>query len=104
MILLSARYGRWLLETVWRKGSDLLFSLAGVENLRKLSPDVALGLLSETVADDALFAWCRRINAFSWHPDYRIVTQPQIEALHELGVKVFPYTVAGGINGHTRTD
>jgi len=69
-----------------------------LERLRTFSSDVALGLLSETAADDTLFAWSRRIDAFSWHPDYRIVTQPQVEALHEIGLQVFPYTVAGEMN------
>lgn len=66
-----------------------------LEKLRKMSPDIALGLLSEISANADLFAWCRRFKGFSWHPDYRILTRPQVEAVHKSGMQVFPYTVKG---------
>jgi glycerophosphoryl diester phosphodiesterase len=69
-----------------------------LERLRILSPDISLGLLSETTADQSLLAWSRRIDAFSWHPDFRIVTRPQVEVLHGLGLQIFPYTVGGKMN------
>lgn len=69
-----------------------------LQRLREKAPDIALGLLSDVPADDRLFAWCRKIQGFSWHPDYRVVTRPHIEVLHQMGAKVFPYAVNGSID------
>ena len=64
-----------------------------LKNLRKQSSDIALGLLSNAPANKNLIAWFQRINGFSWHPDYRILSRRQVNALHEMGARVFPYTV-----------
>jgi glycerophosphoryl diester phosphodiesterase len=64
-----------------------------LEDLRRMAPAIALGLLSEHPADDHLFAWHHRIKAFSWHPDYRVLSRGQVEAFHKLGARVFPYCV-----------
>jgi glycerophosphoryl diester phosphodiesterase len=66
-----------------------------LENIHKIEPTIALGLLSEVAADEDLTEWCRRVNAFSWHPDYRVLTGDQVEILHHLGARVFPYSVEG---------
>jgi glycerophosphoryl diester phosphodiesterase len=36
---------------------------------------------------------CTRINVFSWHPDYKVVTPKQVNLMHANGIKVFPYNV-----------
>ncbi len=69
-----------------------------LENLRKLEPGIALGLLAEAPADERLRRWCQRINAFSWHPDFRVLTRQQVDSLHALGARVFPYAVDGRID------
>lgn len=69
-----------------------------LENLRQLDPDIALGLLSDAPADKSLLHWYRRIDGFSWHPDYRILTREQVDTLHAMGAKVFPYAVNGKID------
>jgi glycerophosphoryl diester phosphodiesterase len=69
-----------------------------LENLRRLDPSIALGLLSEDVADERLIHWHRRIKGFSWHPDYRILNRTQVETFHQLGARVFPYAVDGKID------
>jgi len=69
-----------------------------LENLRKLDPDMALGLLSDTPADARLLDCFRRVRGFSWHPDYRVLTRPQVTTLHGLGARVFPYAVDGTID------
>ncbi len=66
--------------------------------LRRLDPGVAIGLLAEVPADDRLFDWIDRLKAFSWHPDYRVLTRRQVDTLHSAGVNVFPYTVGGCID------
>jgi len=69
-----------------------------LENMRALDPGIALGLLSDTPADESLLHWYRRIDGFSWHPDYRILTRKQVDTLHGMGAKVFPYAVNGKID------
>jgi glycerophosphoryl diester phosphodiesterase len=69
-----------------------------LEKLRKLEPVIALGLLSEVSADESLFHWYRRIKGFSWHPDYRVLSRQQVDSLHQLGARVFPYAVDGKID------
>ncbi|MEE4114052.1 MAG: glycerophosphodiester phosphodiesterase family protein [Desulfobacteraceae bacterium] len=69
-----------------------------LENIRKREPAIALGLLSDVPADDRLNHWYHRIKAFSWHPDYRLLTQQQVDSLHALGARVFPYAVDGRID------
>jgi len=69
-----------------------------LENLRKREPGIALGLLAEDPADERLCRWYRRIEGFSWHPDFRVLTQQQVDNLHALGARVFPYAVDGRID------
>ena len=69
-----------------------------LENLRNLDPHIALGLLSDTPADQNLLHWYRRVGGFSWHPDFRVLTRQQVETLHGLGARVFPYAVNGRID------
>jgi glycerophosphoryl diester phosphodiesterase len=69
-----------------------------LEKLRRLEPGIALGLLSDVPADESLHHWYQRIKGFSWHPDYRVLTQHQVDSLHVLGARVFPYAVDGRID------
>jgi glycerophosphoryl diester phosphodiesterase len=69
-----------------------------LENLRKIEPDIALGLLSDVPADESLLHWFQRIKGFSWHPDFRVLTRQQVDRLHLLGARVFPYAVDGKID------
>ena len=69
-----------------------------LENLRRLDPAIAIGLLSEAPADHRLLDWHRRVKAYSWHPDYRVLTQAQVDTLHQIGARVFPYAVDGRID------
>ncbi len=69
-----------------------------LENLRKLEPGIALGLLAEAPADERLRRCCQRIDGFSWHPDFRVLTRQQVDSLHDLGARVFPYAVDGRID------
>jgi glycerophosphoryl diester phosphodiesterase len=82
-------------------GADVLvssFEWHLLENIHRMDPSVALGLLSDVAADENLLNWQRRIESFSWHPDYRILTRSQVDTLHGRGVRVFPYAVNGRID------
>ncbi|GAB6906070.1 Glycerophosphoryl diester phosphodiesterase [Desulfosarcina cetonica] len=69
-----------------------------LERLRLLDARIAIGLLSEGPADEHLGYWQKRLGAFSWHPDYRVLTRPQVDAVHAMGAWVFPYAVNGRID------
>lgn len=66
--------------------------------VRALSSEIAVGLLSGLPADERLLYWFRRLDAFSWHPDYRVVSRSQVESLQRLGARVYPYAVKGRID------
>ena len=58
---------------------------------RKNAP--AVGVLSERgIVSDPL-SLCKRLRAFSWHPDFHSVTAARVRAMHAAGIMVFPYTV-----------
>lgn len=91
---------RQVLELVREKNmrDDVLissFEWQVLENLCKMEPGIALGLLSDVPADERLLYWYQRIKGISWHPDFRVLTRPQVDTLHGLGARVFPYTVDG---------
>ncbi|BBO70134.1 glycerophosphodiester phosphodiesterase [Desulfosarcina alkanivorans] len=91
---------RQVLDLVCKKQmlDDVLvssFEWQVLDNLRTLAPGIALGLLSDLPVDRSLLYWYQRIRGFSWHPDYRVLTRPQVDALHDVGARVFPYAVDG---------
>jgi glycerophosphoryl diester phosphodiesterase len=94
---------RQVLSLVREKGmdSDVLvssFEWQLLDRIRILDSEITLGLISDMPADDSLIYWYRRVKGFSWHPDYRILTRVQVDTLHELGARVFPYGVNGKID------
>jgi glycerophosphoryl diester phosphodiesterase len=94
---------RQVLQLVRKKNmiDDVLvssFEWQVLENIHRMEPAIALGLLSDAAADDSVRYWYGRINAFSWHPDYRVLTRDQVEAFHGLGARVFPFSVNGRID------
>ena len=94
---------RQVLDLVREKNmrEDILvssFEWLVLENLRKMEPEIALGLLSEVPADERLHDWYQRVKGFSWHPDYRVLTRSQVDIFHKIGARVFPYAVEGKID------
>jgi glycerophosphoryl diester phosphodiesterase len=69
-----------------------------LERLRRLDASIAIGLLAETPMDNHVLDWFDRVKGFSWHPDCRVLTRPQVDALHAFGARVYPYAVAGRID------
>ncbi|MEN8780393.1 MAG: glycerophosphodiester phosphodiesterase family protein [Desulfobacterales bacterium] len=57
-------------------------------------PDApAVGVLTERRSGSDPLGLCKRLQAFSWHPDFRSVTAARVRAMHAAGIMVFPYTV-----------
>ena len=69
------------------------FSRPLLEQLAAVKNRPALGMISEAPADGETAAFCRRIGAFSWHPDHRILTADQVDRMHRHGIRVFSWTV-----------
>ena len=75
---------------------DVLISSFKADILRQISEiddRPPLALISSDPADDHAIKLCQSLNAFSWHPDHRILTESQVKKMHAAGLKVFPYTV-----------
>jgi glycerophosphoryl diester phosphodiesterase len=53
----------------------------------------AVGVLTERRSGFDPLSLCKRLRAFSWHPDFRSVTTARVRAMHAAGMMVFPYTV-----------
>jgi glycerophosphoryl diester phosphodiesterase len=53
----------------------------------------AVGVLTERRVGSDPLSLCKRLRAFSWHPDFRSVTTATVRAMHAAGIMVFPYTV-----------
>ncbi|MGA9536109.1 MAG: glycerophosphodiester phosphodiesterase family protein [Desulfobacterales bacterium] len=53
----------------------------------------AVGVLTEQRIGSDPLSLCKRLRAFSWHPDFRSVTSARVRAMHAAGIMVFPYTV-----------
>lgn len=53
-----------------------------------------VSLLTEHEAlDDAMLDFMTGINAYSWNPDFQVLTQDQVERAHAKGIRVLTYTV-----------
>jgi glycerophosphoryl diester phosphodiesterase len=56
-------------------------------------PRPAIGVLTSPAPDEALLERCRRLGAFSCHPNQRHLEPQHVRRLKTLGVRVYPYTV-----------
>lgn len=69
------------------------FNLNILQQIAAMQAAPAIAFISETPADRGTVATCTRLKAFSWHPDHRVVTAPQVDMMHAAGIKVLPWTV-----------
>ena len=69
------------------------FSRPLLEQLAAIKNRPALALISEKSAGKETVAFCRRIRAYSWHPDHHILTTELVEQMHRLDIRVFPWTI-----------
>ena len=53
----------------------------------------ALAFISDLPADQGLMDLLSEINAFSWHPRFKVLARDQVERVHAAGLKVFPWTI-----------
>jgi glycerophosphoryl diester phosphodiesterase len=69
------------------------FEIDFLVQIASLPDPPAIALISHVPSTRRIVELCTHLKVFSWHPDYRIVTQRQVETMHAAGIKVFPYNV-----------
>ena len=63
-----------------------------LEEVQLLNPKIRIGVLTEESIKDAL-AFAKKINAFSIHPDYALLSKVNVTLMQENGFEVFSWTV-----------
>ncbi len=63
-----------------------------LEEVQLLHPKIRIGVLTEESIEAAL-AFAKKVNAYSIHPDYRLLTKENVALMQENGFEVYPWTV-----------
>jgi glycerophosphoryl diester phosphodiesterase len=63
-----------------------------LEETQLLNPKIRIGVLTEESISAAL-AYAKKINAFSIHPDYRLLTKDNVALMQKSGFEIYPWTV-----------
>jgi glycerophosphoryl diester phosphodiesterase len=64
-----------------------------LERIAALDSAPALAFISDTGADRDTLAVLSAIRAFSWHPRRTVLTRDQVERVHALGLRIYPWTI-----------
>ena len=64
-----------------------------LERIAALNAPPPLALITNVGSAAEMVKICRRIKAFSCHPNHRLVDEPLVRMLHRDGIRVFPFTV-----------
>jgi glycerophosphoryl diester phosphodiesterase len=64
-----------------------------LENIATMNAAPAVALLSTRSADRKAVELCKRLKAFSWHPDCHQLDPQQVAMMHAANINVFPYNV-----------
>lgn len=63
-----------------------------LERVQYLNPKIRIGVLTEKDVNEAL-AFAKKIQAFSIHPNYNLLTKENVALMQENGFEVFTWTV-----------
>jgi glycerophosphoryl diester phosphodiesterase len=69
------------------------FDPRSLERIARMNEGFELGLLWEGRADAQTLALCRRLNVFSWNPDWRNLEKEQAAMMGQAGIRTLTYTV-----------
>jgi glycerophosphoryl diester phosphodiesterase len=64
-----------------------------LQRIAAMEAPPAVAYISEHGADKRALEMLLGMNAFSWHPRFKVLTREQVEMLHAAGVRVFPWTI-----------
>lgn len=80
-----------------QQSQDILLSSVNffvLEYLRERDADIRLGLVYRLPLTDFDPVYvCQRLDAWSMNPYHKQLTQPLLESMREIGVRVIPYTI-----------
>ena len=84
----------YILDQNWNYTDFLVssFDWKMLEEVQLLNPKIRIGVLTEESIEDAL-AFAKKINAFSIHPDYALLSKVNVTLMQENGFEVFSWTV-----------
>jgi glycerophosphoryl diester phosphodiesterase len=68
------------------------FNWKMLEEVQLLNPKIRIGVLTEESVKEAL-VFAKKINAFSIHPDYVLLSKENVALMQESGFEVYPWTV-----------
>ena len=64
-----------------------------IEDISSMDGAPAVGLISRDPTNTINRDLCDRLKVFSWHPNFNGLGCEQVEMMHGMGIKVFPYNV-----------
>ncbi len=84
----------YILMKSWNYNDFLVsgFDWKMLEEVHLLNPKIRIGVLTEESIDEAL-AFAKKIKAFSFHPDYVLLSKENVALMQEKGFEVYPWTV-----------
>jgi glycerophosphoryl diester phosphodiesterase len=84
----------YISEKNWNHAHFLVssFDWNALQQVRFLSDDIRIGVLTETDMDLAI-SFARFIKAEALHPDFQLLTDEYTAKIQEKGIRVFPWTV-----------
>jgi glycerophosphoryl diester phosphodiesterase len=64
-----------------------------LKNIANMPVHPEIAFITDRSAPPDTLDICKQLGAFSWHPDYPTLEKRHIEAAHDQGILIFPYTV-----------
>jgi len=85
---------RFIPEKNWNYSGFLIssFDWKMLEEIQLLHPKIRIGILTDDSVAEAL-AFAKKINAYSIHPDFVLLSKENVALMQENGFEVYPWTV-----------
>lgn len=85
---------KYVVEKDWNYDHFLVssFDWNMLQEVHLFNPKIKFGVLTEDTIEKAL-AFAKKINAFSIHPNYQLISREDVALMQENGFQVFPWTV-----------
>ncbi len=64
-----------------------------LQRIAAMTAPPAIAFISDYPADRDVLDMLLAIKAFSWHPWFKVLARDQVDALHAVGIRVFPWTI-----------
>lgn len=86
-----------IIETVCNHGLEKRviissFNHYSLKKVEEINPEIKTALLFNSMPVDPA-SYIKKFNCYSFHPAFVYVNKEQINSMHELGIKVFPWVV-----------